>query len=211
MKEMNDGGAIFVRDSNIVIQNNLIYDVKSFGRGTPGWGIYLGCETRNARVFDNIVYRTTEGLHIWHGNRDNIIENNIFVDGDLALVKSNNPKDRKHDSVIIRHNIFSYYRRDIDLFKVDGENSLPMVSDYNLYWNPFGCIWMSPVIWGLEGTAYFEEWQNRGLDSHSKVTDPQFRDFRKNDYTLLPNSPAFDLGFKPIDMTSVGLRGTKNP
>ena len=191
MKSINDGAGIFVRDSDIIIRNNLIYNVKSYGRGTPGWGIYLGCETRNTRVYNNLVYNTTEGLHIWYGNRNNVIENNIFVDGDLSLVKANNANDKKHEHIKIVRNIFCYFRRDIDLFRIDGKHSLPEISDYNLFWNPFGCIWMSPVIWGLEGIEYFEKWQNEGFDVHSKVADPEFVDFRNNDFTLKPGSPAF--------------------
>jgi hypothetical protein len=58
MTIINDGAGIFVRDANIVIRNNVIHDVYAGGSRCPGWGIYLGCETRDTQVVDNLVYRT---------------------------------------------------------------------------------------------------------------------------------------------------------
>ncbi len=209
MQKINDGAGIFIRDSNIIIRNNVIHDVYSYGKGTPGWGIYLGCETRDTRVENNLVYRTTEGLHVWYSNRNITIENNIFVDGELSLVNANNPKDRSHENIKFIRNIFYYTRLDADLFKIDKERSAPAVSDYNIFWNPGGCIWLNPVIYGIRGCAYFEEWQKRGFDTHSIVKDPLFVDKANDDYSLRQDSPAFKLGFKPIDISTVGLRDGK--
>ena len=209
MQKINDGGGIFVRDSNIIIRNNVIHDVYSYGKGTPGWGIYLGCETRDTRVENNLVYRTREGLHVWYSNRNNTIENNIFVDGELSLVNSNNTKDRHHENIKFLRNIFYYTKNDADIFNIDGERSAPAVSDYNIFWNPAGCVWLNPVIYGIKGIAYFEEWQKRGFDTHSIVKDPLFVDKANDDYSLRSGSPAFELGFKPIDFSAVGLKGGK--
>ena len=42
---------------------------------------------------------------------------------------------------------------------------------------------------------------------HSLYTDPLFIDAINNEYRLKENSLAFSLGFKPIDMSHVGLDG----
>ena len=44
------------------------------------------------------------------------------------------------------------------------------------------------------------------------MADPEFVAPEKFDFTLKPDSPAFKLGFKPIDLTSVGVRpeGARN-
>ena len=104
-------------------------------------------------------------MHVWYSNRNNTIENNIFVDSELSLVNANNPKDRNHENITLMRNIFYYTKIDADLFKIDNERSAPVVSDYNIFWNPGGCIWLNPVIYGLRGCAYFEEWQKRGFDT----------------------------------------------
>jgi len=53
----------------------------------------------------------------------------------------------------------------------------------------------------------FAEWQGAGKDAGSLVADPLFRNPLNYDFTLEPNSPALKLGFKPIDLSTVGPRG----
>lgn len=50
------------------------------------------------------------------------------------------------------------------------------------------------------------DWQKRGKDTHSQYADPQFVAPDQGDFTLKPNSPAFALGFRPIDISQVGPR-----
>jgi hypothetical protein len=208
MQKLNDGGGIFIRDSNIVIRNNLIHDVFSpAGYGSPGWGIYLGCETRYALVENNIVYRATEGIHVWHASRHNTIVNNIFVDCQNAVVKSNNPRNRQHENIRFTRNIVYFTGSEVYTYLTDGEQSLLAESDYNIYWNPRECFHQMSVIRGLEGTENFADWQERGFDRHSLVIDPGFVDPSEDDYSLKPDSPAFGIGFRPIDISNVGIRG----
>jgi hypothetical protein len=54
--------------------------------------------------------------------------------------------------------------------------------------------------------ASFSEWQKRGHDTHSIITDPQFVDAGQLDFRLKRDSPARQLGFKPIDTDSIGVR-----
>jgi len=45
-----------------------------------------------------------------------------------------------------------------------------------------------------------------GQDLHSIVADPLFRDPFDGDFTLDENSPAYKIGFKPINVKDVGPR-----
>ena len=56
----------------------------------------------------------------------------------------------------------------------------------------------------------FREWQERGFDVHSQIADPLFIDPYNGNFTLKPESPAFKLGFKRIDMSAVGPRRNDN-
>jgi len=53
----------------------------------------------------------------------------------------------------------------------------------------------------------FAQWQELGLDRHSAVADPLFPAAAAHDFRLPPNSPAFPLGFRPIDFAQAGLYG----
>ena len=207
MQKINDGGGLFVRDSNMIIRNNVIHDVFSYSDKCPGWGIYLGCETRDTVVEDNVVYRAREGVHVWYSDRNIIMENNIFIDGELSQINYQNPRERQHENIKLLRNIICYAKADWALFRLSGERSAPVESDYNVFFCAEGSIIKAPVIQGLPDVSSFEEWQERGFDKNSIVADPLFVDAANDDYSLKPDSPALKLGFKPIDISKVGLRG----
>ena len=52
----------------------------------------------------------------------------------------------------------------------------------------------------------WEEWRARGNDKHSLYADPQFVDVEARDFRLKDTSPVHDLGFEPIDTSSIGPR-----
>jgi hypothetical protein len=87
----------------------------------------------------------------------------------------------------------------------------PFLSDLNLLWDLSG----TPVALGdgrgagrggLRKAYDLAGWQALGLDRHSVEADPRFADVAKRDLRLAPDSPAFALGFRPIDLSDVGPR-----
>jgi hypothetical protein len=71
-----------------VVRYNWIHDVLGYGRtgdrwSSPhfAWGIYLDDDLSGVHVYGNIVARTTLGGSHIHAGRDNILENNIFIEG----------------------------------------------------------------------------------------------------------------------------------
>jgi len=206
MERINDGGGLFVRDSNIIIRNNLIHDVFSYSSRCPGWGIYLGCETRDTTVINNVVYRAREGVHVWFYDRNIVMENNVFVDGEISQINYQNPQNLSHENIKLLRNIICYSKPGSLLFRLSGERSVPVESDYNVFFHTGG---EALVNSGEPGLDSFEDWQKSGLDTHSIVADPMFVDPANDDYSLKPESPALKLGFKPIDISKVGLRGRK--
>ncbi len=207
MLNINDGAGIFIRDSNIVINNNLIHDVYADGERCPGWGIYLGCETRDTKVTNNVVYRTLENVHVWYFDRNILIENNVFVGSRKCQVNYQNPAHLKHENITFRRNIVYCTETGGHLYDISGERSLPVESDYNIMFSTIGCVLNDPIIKGLPGVQSFADWKKRGLDANSITADPLFVDLKNNDYSLKPESPAFKVGFKPVDLSQVGLRG----
>jgi len=71
-----------------IIRYNYIHDVLGYGRSgdtwkSPhfAWGIYLDDDHSGAHVYGNIVARTTLGGSHIHAGRDNVLENNILIEG----------------------------------------------------------------------------------------------------------------------------------
>jgi hypothetical protein len=51
-----------------------------------------------------------------------------------------------------------------------------------------------------------DKWRARGHDTHSVIADPLFVAPEKFDFRLRKDSPALAHGFKPIDISNVGVR-----
>ena len=51
-----------------------------------------------------------------------------------------------------------------------------------------------------------DDFKARGLENDSVVADPGFKDPEKRDFTLKEDSPAWEIGFQPIDVSDVGPR-----
>ena len=161
MLVINDGAGVFIRDSNINIRNNLIHDVYACGSRCPGWGIYLGCETRDTRVENNLVYGTLESVHVWYNDRNIVMENNIFVGSRNCQINYQNPEELKHENVKFLRNIVYCTQTGGHLFTVSGERSLPVESDYNVMFSTIGCVLNDPIIEGLPGVQSFADWRTR--------------------------------------------------
>ena len=211
MQKLNDGAGIFVQDSNIIIRNNLVYDVVAPAGGAPGWGISLDTRTRNTLVENNLIRRTIVGLNIESANRNNVIINNIFVASEDAMVSINNEPEQEIEDVRLTGNIFYFGNTDAYIYHISGDKSMPAESDSNVFWNPYRCLLLSPSIFGVLDVDYITDWRNKGFDEHSLVVDPKFVHEQNKNYELKKGSPAFKTGFKPFDISNAGLRSRRKP
>ena len=60
--------------------------------------------------------------------------------------------------------------------------------------------------WVERSRDELDSWRAGGNDTHSIVADPLCASLERNDFSLLPGSPALALGFRPIDLGDVGPR-----
>ena len=174
-------------------------------RGNPA-----NCQLHSL-VENNLVHDCLESLHVWYYDRNITVRNNIFHGSRQCQIHFGNPENLGHENIKILRNIIFCTSTKGRLFEVRGERSLPVESDYNLIFSAIGCVLNDPVITKLPGTDTFAQWRERGLDTNSITADPLFKDPEGEDYSLLPESPAFKLGIKPIDISGVGLRGGGRP
>ncbi len=200
---LSDGGGIYTLglSPGTVLRNNHIHDVHAF-EGYSGRGIYLDQGCSGVLVENNVVHRTSGPcIRLQLGTLCNVIVNNIFAFGEIAQLCFDTD----------RANVFEYnilYWKSGKLFYRDDWQNFDRVHDYNLYFRTDG----EPIRF-LEWT--FEEWQQQSgterswfkpgnMDRNSVVADPLFVDAENGDFRLRPDSPALHLGFRPIDLESVG-------
>jgi hypothetical protein len=185
-----------------VIRNNYVHHVynSSFWRGA-GEGIILDNGCCGILVENNVVHDAVAGGFGTNFNCfGNIILNNVFAYGKeyQLTVYGDAPSGKPQPKGEV-------FARNIVIWK-DG----PLVKEAD--WPTFSTLWDYNVYWQEEGKPVtfmkysFDEWKAKGLGTHSIVADPLFVDARGRDFALRPESPAFGLGFRPIDLSTVGPR-----
>ncbi|MBC7288362.1 MAG: right-handed parallel beta-helix repeat-containing protein [Armatimonadetes bacterium] len=189
---LSDMGCIYTLGNHegTVLRFNHMHDVDHYYYG--GWGIYFDEGTTGILAEDNVVYRTNGGCFHQHYGRDNIVRNNIFAFDQSQQVARTRGED--HISFIFERNIV-YWKDGVLLggnFSGTGYRF-----DYNVYWNAAGD---EITFAGMS----LDEWRKNGQDVHSIIADPLFVDPEKGDFRLKTDSPAFRIGFEPIDISTAG-------
>ena len=192
---LSDLGGIYTLgvSPGTIERNNLIHDCESYSYG--GWGIYTDEGSSNILIEDNIVYNTKSGGFHQHYGQHNTVTNNIFAFSREDQLRRSRPEEGS--SFTFERNIVYYDTGAL----LDGSWKNDHYSmDHNLYYDASG----RPVT--FQG-ASFDDWTKRH-DQHSIIADPMFVNAKKHDFRLQPGSPAPALGFRQIDMSRVGPRGT---
>jgi parallel beta-helix repeat protein len=189
--------------SGSVIRNNVVGDSVGYSADGPkpvfmSWGIYLDSFAGGYTVTHNVTYRSSHGGIMLQGGKDNRVENNVFVDGAYSQVYVNNFADNSTGQVFER-NVVAWSDPAAVLLSGGRLDESVIRIDRNLYFPAGG---KEPVV---RGCASFADWQKRGFDRSSVIADPLFVDPARDNYALRPDSPAFRLGFEPIDTSTVGL------
>jgi hypothetical protein len=194
---LSDMGGIYTLgiQKGTVLRNNLIHDVRSHSYG--GWGLYTDEGSTDIVLEDNVVYRCKSAGFHQHYGRENIIRNNIFAFGvEHQLMRS---REEEHLSFVFTNNVV--YFDSGTLLGSSWKNDRYLM-DNNVYWK--AGTGASAAEIRLAG-ATLQEWRQRGHDLHSTIADPLFVAPEKYDFRLPRNSPAVKLGFKPIDLSEVGV------
>ena len=172
------------------ILNNLWHDIAANRYG--GWGIYFDEGSSGILAASNVVYRTTHGGFHQHYGETNMVWNNIFAFGRDAQIQRTRPE--KHRSFSFATNIVYF---DAGNLLAGSWSDEEFFMDRNLYFDTRA----APITFA---GVTLEDWRKRGHDVNSVIADPLFA--AKDRYELQPGSPAFKVGFKPINLTGVGPR-----
>jgi parallel beta-helix repeat protein len=192
---LSDLGGIYTLGTQpgTVLRNNVIHDVLSYSYG--GWGLYTDEGSTDIVLENNVVYLTKTGGFHQHYGKNNIVRNNVFaLAAEGQIIRS---RQEEHISFTFERNIV--YQDKGPLLGSNWSNK-NFRMNHNVYWR----AGHEPRFTNLT----FEKWKaETGQDQDSMVADPKFTDVAQRDFSLRPDSPAFQVGFKEIDTRTVGLAG----
>ena len=186
-----------------VVRNNLVHH-------SPGYGLAFDQASTSILAENNLVHhQQAGGLHFNWDCLGNIVRNNVFaLNGGSTQGQwtryGDAPRGEDPNCNVLMRNIV--YWNDSRLWNEHRWPNFRTIVDFNLYWDAAGKP-IRPL--GLS----WDEWKTKtattgfNLDYHSLIADPKFVDPQKDDFRLQADSPAFKLGFRPIDLQGVGPRG----
>jgi hypothetical protein len=174
---------------------NHIHDVAGGGSG-----IVLDNGSVGMVVEYNVIHQVAAHALLFNFNDlGNVLQNNVCALAGDALVNRSGDAGKLDQTGVFYRNIFYWQGDKARLFHPNTWPNYDIVMDYNLYWDASG---KPPRPLGMS----FDEWKKKGLDANSLVADPGFVAPERGDFSLKPDSPAFRLGFRKIDLGKVGPR-----
>lgn len=206
-QESNDAGAMYAgRDWTMrgtVIRHNYLHHITGFqGRGCVG--VYMDDMFSGTTVFGNVFYQVTNAVFIG-GGRDCIVENNLFVECEPSLRIDARAMSWSSDNAngIMRTRLNAMpYRSDLWRTRYP---ELATILD-NDPAAPKGNVVTRNVSFG----GRWEEIEDVArpyvtMTDNLVDKDPLFEEKPPNSFRLCSNSPAYEIGFKPIPFERIGL------
>ena len=153
---------------------------------------------------NNICYRLKCNCYHQHYGSMNTVRNNIFVLSENAPVFLT--RNEYHVGLLCERNII--VSNGTPIYQV-GNGEAPtdgaihvLTANRNLMFDLQGDTKLLKI--GDKSYSLEEARTVFGMETEGITADPMFADLQNGDFTLSPDSPAFALGFQPINMTHVG-------
>jgi hypothetical protein len=185
-----DGAAINMTahaEGNI-IRRNYVHHIENPG---PDAVIRLDVDGRGTVISENILYKCPCNGIVWSG-LENHAENNILVDvARMGIYYRHGTTPGR----IQRNIIYQTGSRTPFIDTLEDCGRFP--SDFNLLYSAADPDAAERALQQLQG---------EGANASSIVADPLFMSLEDEDFRLSPDSPAYTLGFKHIDVDKIGLQ-----
>ncbi|MBP8950838.1 MAG: right-handed parallel beta-helix repeat-containing protein [Armatimonadetes bacterium] len=206
VRESNDAGVMYA-GYNPAMRGHMIrynYFHHVYGFQSKGCnGVYLDDMFCSATIYGNIFYQVPRAAFIG-GGHDNVVENNIFVDCKPALHVDARMMGWASGSIeTMRKRL-----EEVPYTEEPWRSKYPQLLTYleGNYAEPRGNIVARNVCWlgsfdSIEGKAR----PGVKLEDNLVGVDPLFVDAENLDFRLREDSPAWQIGFKPIPVEQIGL------
>ncbi|MBE7042767.1 MAG: right-handed parallel beta-helix repeat-containing protein [Ruminococcaceae bacterium] len=204
--KLSDLGGIYLlgKQPGTVVRGNLIHDVTCAHYG--GWGLYTDEGSSYITLENNICYNLNCNCFHQHYGSMNVVKNNIFVQSAECPVRMG--RHEYHVGIMFERNIIvshgtPIYQVGAFDWQIDGFAHV-LFADGNLMFDTE----RETKVTRINDREYsLEEVRTElGLELSGMVADPLFVDMKQGDFTLKEESPAWKIGFRPIDMSQVGCR-----
>lgn len=195
--QLSDMGGIYCLgiSPGTELRANRIHDVLSYAYG--GWGLYTDEGSTDILMENNVVYRVKDGAFHQHYGRENIVRNNILaLSATYGQIRRS--REEEHRSFTLEKNII--YGNGVPMLGGNWSNDNFLLRA-NCYWDAADGVPEFP------GGKTLEQWQAEDHDKDSIAADPGFADAQNADFSLPDDSPAYKVGFQPIDVSQIGLQG----
>jgi hypothetical protein len=191
----------------LVIRHNFWHHIGS-GHNVAGQaGIRLDDFISAVLVYGNVFYRCSGGrfggVQI-HGGKDNIVDNNLFVQCKYAISFSPWGQARWLERLQSDGTKAVTAQGGVDLSRSPHRERYPDLADMTENADR-NFIWRNLIVDCGQFTVR-DRGVNAMMDNHVFVQDPGFEDPENRDFTLPDDSPVFDrFGFRPIPFREIGL------
>lgn len=189
-----------------VICDNYLHD--SSIPFSVGYAIYLDGSTNNTLVTRNLLCNLQQdGLPgeleyvIFSKGIGNRIHNNLLANNNAgaAIGSSRHLANEAHRDLEITNNIIFNSGDDLLSFTNWSDDRIA-VCDKNVYYQDSGVYSIGGYGAPASTLSQWKTLLNNKFDQNSVIADPLFANESQKDYRLHPNSPAFALGFVPLDI-----------
>lgn len=196
--QLSDLGGIYtlgnttVAGARSLIERNWISNVSSYNYGA--WGIYLDQASGGYTVSANLVHDTKSAMFHQHWGWANLVQNNIFAfggegqpDGGLRTDPGAQVNTFVFDTNIVLHSQGTLF-----------------YGQWNFSLCPFQCYKFGTNLWWGAPLEFPSGFNNNSGTTHQILQDPLFINANARNFNLSPKSPAFAMGFKPINLHQIG-------
>ena len=202
---LSDMGGVYLlgRQYGTVVRYNHIHDIVSAHYG--GWALYTDEGSSGIVLENNICHDTSDNSYHQHFGKMNTVRNNIFAFSKAEPIACSKPET--HTGIVVERNII--ITNGVPVYRVgysekDKDCAQMIFSSKNLIYDISKNVPQALKMGGKEYT--FEEVRGLfDLDIGSIVSDPMFEDMENRNFTLKVSSPAYKIGFKPIDIKDIGV------